>query len=81
MCIESQMWFFIYLISLLPNIYPPSNTNLICRFLRLLYEHDWTFSPLIVDINGDLSPDEEKEINVSTIVLVNFFLACCWSPK
>lgn len=76
MCIESQMWFFIYLISLLPNIYPPppSNTNLICRFLRLLYEHDWTFSPLIVDINGDLSPDEEKEINVSTMVLVNFFL-------
>lgn len=29
---------------------------------------------MIVDINGDLSPDEEKEINVSTMVLVNFFL-------
>lgn len=34
------------------------------RFLRLLSEYDWTFSALVVDINGDLSPEDEKEINV-----------------
>lgn len=39
--------------------------NLECRFLRLLSEYDWTFSPLVVDINNDLGPDDEKEINVS----------------
>lgn len=36
-----------------------------CRFLRLLSEYDWSFSPLIVDINGDLTPDDDKEINVN----------------
>ncbi|KAL3525384.1 hypothetical protein ACH5RR_013756 [Cinchona calisaya] len=33
------------------------------RFLRLLSEYDWTFSALVVDINGDLSPEDEKEIH------------------
>ncbi|PSR88048.1 Nucleolar protein [Actinidia chinensis var. chinensis] len=33
------------------------------RFLRLLSEYDWAFSALIVDINGDLTVDDEKEIN------------------
>ncbi|PSS30826.1 Nucleolar protein [Actinidia chinensis var. chinensis] len=33
------------------------------RFLRLLSEYDWAFSALIVDINGDLTLDDEKEIN------------------
>ncbi|MED6145906.1 hypothetical protein PIB30_029504 [Stylosanthes scabra] len=32
-------------------------------FLRLLSQYDWTYSPLIVDINNDLSPSDEKEIN------------------
>ena len=36
-----------------------------CRFLRLLSEYDWNFSALVVDINGDLTTDDEKEINVS----------------
>jgi len=35
------------------------------RFLRLLSHYDWTFSPLVVDINNDLSQSDEKEINVS----------------
>ncbi|XP_027117353.1 uncharacterized protein [Coffea arabica] len=33
------------------------------RFLRLLSEYDWTFSALVVDINGDLTPEDEKEIH------------------
>ena len=37
------------------------------RFLRLLSQYDWTYSPLIVDINNDLSPSDEKEINVSCV--------------
>ncbi|KAJ0098047.1 hypothetical protein Patl1_28938 [Pistacia atlantica] len=32
-------------------------------FLRLLAEYDWTFSPLVVDINNDFGPDDYKEIN------------------
>lgn len=35
------------------------------RFLRLLSEYDWTFSPLVVDINHDLSSEDEKKIIVS----------------
>lgn len=38
------------------------------RFLRLLAEYDWTFSALIVDINNDLSPNDKKEIYVSSAV-------------
>ena len=36
------------------------------RFLRLLAEYDWTFSPLIVDINSDFNPSDKKEIYVSS---------------
>lgn len=36
-----------------------------CRFLRLLSEYDWNFSALIVDINDELTAEDEKEINVS----------------
>ncbi|KAI3902275.1 hypothetical protein MKW92_046280 [Papaver armeniacum] len=32
-------------------------------FLRLLSNYDWTFSPLIVDINGDMTSKDEKEIH------------------
>lgn len=39
--------------------------HLVNRFLRLLSEHDWMFTPMIVDINEDMTPDDEKEINVS----------------
>lgn len=42
--------------------------DLVSRFLRLLSEYDWTFSPLIVDINGDFNPNDEKEINVSKTI-------------
>ncbi|GFQ06850.1 nucleolar protein 6 [Phtheirospermum japonicum] len=35
----------------------------VVRFLRLLSEYDWSFFPLIVDINADLTPDDDKEIN------------------
>lgn len=36
------------------------------RFLRLLSEYDWAFSPLIVDFDGDFSTEEKNKINVST---------------
>lgn len=47
----------------LPFSSPCSRITGFLRFLRLLSEHDWIFSALIVDINGDLTPDDEKEIN------------------
>ncbi|PQQ09906.1 nucleolar protein 6 [Prunus yedoensis var. nudiflora] len=37
--------------------------NFINRFLRLLADYDWTFSALVVDINNDLTPNDEKEIS------------------
>ncbi|KAK9285428.1 hypothetical protein L1049_024621 [Liquidambar formosana] len=47
----------------LPFSAPCSRISGFLRFLRLLSEYDWTFSALVVDINDDLSPDDEKEIN------------------
>lgn len=47
----------------LPYSIPCSRITGFLRFLRLLSEYDWSFSPLIVDINGDLNPDDKKEIN------------------
>lgn len=47
----------------LPFNVPSSRINGFLRFLRLLAEYDWTFSPLIIDINDDLSRNDEKEIN------------------
>ncbi|KAL1815508.1 hypothetical protein DCAR_0519774 [Daucus carota subsp. sativus] len=47
----------------LPYSVPCSRITGFLRFLRLLSEYDWTFSPLVVDINGDLNPDDMKEIN------------------
>ncbi|KAG6402464.1 hypothetical protein SASPL_134658 [Salvia splendens] len=49
----------------LPFRPPCSRITGFLRFLRLLSEYDWSFSPLIVDINGDLTPDDGKEINES----------------
>ncbi|KAK6258334.1 hypothetical protein SCA6_012808 [Theobroma cacao] len=46
----------------LPFNVPCSRITGFLRFLRLLAEHDWAFSPLVVDINGDLSQNDEKEI-------------------
>jgi hypothetical protein len=37
----------------------------ICRFLRLVAYHDWALSPLIVDVNGDLTMKEEGQMMVS----------------
>ncbi|GAB4846824.1 hypothetical protein Ancab_025831 [Ancistrocladus abbreviatus] len=44
---------------------PSSRITGFLRFLRLLSEFDWRVYPLIVDINNDLTPDDEKEINES----------------
>ncbi|KAG7034144.1 Nucleolar protein 6 [Cucurbita argyrosperma subsp. argyrosperma] len=46
----------------LPFHAPLSRITGFLRFLRLLSEYDWTFSPLIIDINNDLGVNEEKEI-------------------
>ncbi|XP_020099122.1 nucleolar protein 6 isoform X1 [Ananas comosus] len=42
---------------------PCSRITGFLRFLRLLSNFDWTFSPLIVDINNDFTAKDEKEIN------------------
>ncbi|KAJ0534866.1 putative Nrap protein domain 1 [Helianthus annuus] len=47
----------------LPFSAPCSRISGFLRFLRLLSEHDWMFTPMIVDINEDMTPDDEKEIN------------------
>ncbi|CAA0839558.1 Unknown protein [Striga hermonthica] len=47
----------------LPFRPPCSRITGFLRFLRLLSEYDWSFSPLIVDINGDLTPADSNEIN------------------
>ncbi|KAL8507398.1 hypothetical protein ACS0TY_018083 [Phlomoides rotata] len=47
----------------LPFRPPCSRITGFLRFLRLLSKYDWSFCPLIVDINGDLTPDDDKEIN------------------
>ncbi|GAB2279548.1 hypothetical protein Dimus_014191 [Dionaea muscipula] len=39
------------------------NKEEVARFLRLLSEFVWRFYPLVVDINNDLTPEDEKEIN------------------
>ncbi|XP_022152358.1 nucleolar protein 6 [Momordica charantia] len=46
----------------LPFHAPLSRITGFLRFLRLLSEYDWTFSPLVIDINNDLGANEEKEI-------------------
>ncbi|QCD91028.1 U3 small nucleolar RNA-associated protein 22 [Vigna unguiculata] len=46
----------------LPFDVPCSRITGFLRFLRLLSNYDWTFSPLVVDINNDLSQSDEKEI-------------------
>ncbi|XP_047334495.1 nucleolar protein 6 [Impatiens glandulifera] len=52
----------------MPFCAPGSRITGLLRFLRLLSEYDWTFSPLIIDINGDLTPQDEKEINDNFMV-------------
>ncbi|KAI3726492.1 hypothetical protein L1987_66289 [Smallanthus sonchifolius] len=47
----------------LPFSAPSSRISGFLRFLRVLSEHDWMFTPMIVDINEDMTPDDEKEIN------------------
>ncbi|KAL5976326.1 hypothetical protein ACLOJK_020657 [Asimina triloba] len=46
-----------------PFYAPCSRITGFLRFLRLLADYDWTFSPLVVDINNDLTLEDEKEIN------------------
>ncbi|XP_004512044.1 uncharacterized protein [Cicer arietinum] len=47
----------------LPFDVPCSRITGLLRFLQLLSNYDWTFSPLVVDINNDLSQSDAKEIN------------------
>lgn len=47
----------------LPFNPPSSRVNGFLRFLRLLSEYDWNFSALIVDINDELTAEDEKEID------------------
>ncbi|KAI9164874.1 hypothetical protein LWI28_003798 [Acer negundo] len=47
----------------LPYNVPCSRITGFLRFLRLIADHDWTFSALVVDINNDFGPDDNKEIN------------------
>ncbi|OVA07033.1 Nrap protein [Macleaya cordata] len=47
----------------LPFYAPCSRITGFLRFLRLLSNYDWTFSPFIVDINGDMTQKDEKEIS------------------
>ncbi|XP_042444358.1 nucleolar protein 6-like isoform X1 [Zingiber officinale] len=46
---------------------PCSRVTGFLRFLRFLSCYDWTFSPLIIDINGDLTLKDENEINENFI--------------
>ncbi|CAA7387761.1 unnamed protein product [Spirodela intermedia] len=52
----------------LPFCAPCSRTTGFLRFLRLLANYDWTFSPLIVDINNDLTLEDKKQINEAFIL-------------
>lgn len=45
-----------------PFYAPNSRITGFLRFLRLLCEYDWKFTPLIVDINGDMTADDKTEI-------------------
>ncbi|XP_071731324.1 uncharacterized protein [Rutidosis leptorrhynchoides] len=47
----------------LPFSAPCSRISGFIRFLRLVSGHDWMFTPLIVDINDDMTSKDEKEIN------------------
>ncbi|XP_010254816.1 PREDICTED: nucleolar protein 6 isoform X2 [Nelumbo nucifera] len=47
----------------LPFQAPCSRITGFLRFLRLLSDYDWTFSPLVIDINNDLSLKDDKEIS------------------
>ncbi|KAG0487178.1 hypothetical protein HPP92_009273 [Vanilla planifolia] len=46
---------------------PSSRITGFLRFLRLLSNYDWRFSPLIVDINEDFTAQDEIEINENFI--------------
>ncbi|XP_078173344.1 nucleolar protein isoform X1 [Carex rostrata] len=41
---------------------PCSRITGFLRFLRLLANFDWAYSPLVVDINNDLTSEDEKDI-------------------
>ncbi|PNT65398.1 hypothetical protein BRADI_4g41717v3 [Brachypodium distachyon] len=42
---------------------PSSRVVGFLRFLRLLSSFDWTFTPMVVDINNDFNLKDEKDIN------------------
>ncbi|KAK1287468.1 hypothetical protein QJS10_CPB19g00575 [Acorus calamus] len=47
---------------------PCSRITGFLRFLRLLSDYDWNFSPLIVDINNDFTLKDKQEINEIFII-------------
>ncbi|MCD7454518.1 hypothetical protein HAX54_025139 [Datura stramonium] len=47
----------------LPFEPPSSRITGFLRFLRLLSQYDWAFSPLIIDFDGDFSTEEKNKIN------------------
>ncbi|XP_078435901.1 nucleolar protein isoform X2 [Wolffia australiana] len=51
-----------------PFCAPVSRTTGFLRFLRLLANYDWGFSPLIVDINNDLTLEDIKQIDEAFIL-------------
>ncbi|BAF29266.1 Os12g0166500 [Oryza sativa Japonica Group] len=53
---------------------PSSRVAGFLRFLRLLSSFDWTFSPMIIDINNDFNLKDEKEINVSSLFSFFYYL-------
>lgn len=50
-----------------PFCVPCSRVTGFLRFLRLVAYHDWALSPLIVDVNGDLTVKEEGQITAQFI--------------
>ncbi|KAG0572004.1 hypothetical protein KC19_VG060900 [Ceratodon purpureus] len=45
-----------------PHLPPTSRVTGFLRFLRLLINHEWALEPLVVDVNGDLTPNDYIKI-------------------
>lgn len=45
-----------------PYLPPASRVTGFLRFLQLLVNHEWALEPLVVDVNGDLTPNDYSKI-------------------
>lgn len=45
-----------------PHLPPSSRVTGFLRFLHLLINHEWALEPLVVDVNGDLTPNDHAKI-------------------